>query len=218
MWIEGLIKLSSELRRKALHLVCVMAIFLLLNLVSSWQIAVISVVGFALGVYPILALLERFPQYARFFVQRRKGEVKMSLILICLMVATLTIVFWGWLGGAWKYIVIVAVLAWGYGDAAACLVGKIFGRHYIEHRLVEGKKTVEGTIAMLIVSGLAVFYATWKYTSAAWYLCLGVALLVAPICAIVELFSLRGTDTITVPFSAAIATFAFTHLLTSMGA
>lgn len=217
MLVEGLVKLKSELRRKALHLICVMAILLLLNMVSSWQVVVISVVGFALGVYPILAILERFPQYAKFFVQRRKGEVKMSLILICLMVATLTAIFWGWLGGGWKYIIIVAVLAWGYGDAAACLVGKVFGRRYIEHRLVEGKKTVEGTMAMTIVSCAAIFFTIWNYTSAAWYLCFAVALLVAPICALVELFSLRGTDTITVPFSAAIATFAFTYLFTNMG-
>jgi len=193
-----------------------MAICFLLNAASSWQMTIIAVVLFAIVIYPILALLERFPQYARFFSQRQPGEVKSSLILLCLMVALLTAIFWGWLGAKWKYIIIVAIMAWGYGDAAACLVGKTFGRHYLEHRLIEGKKTLEGTLAMVIVSGLAVFFTTVKYTSLSWHVCLLVALLVAPVCALVELYSLRGIDTITVPFATAISTFVVIQLFTGM--
>ncbi len=217
MRFEGLIKLSSELRRKALHLGCVFAISILLHALTSWHALVVGVSLFALGVYPILGLLERFPQYGRFFAQRRSGEVKMSLILLCLMIAILTIVFWGWLGTAWKYIIFVGVMAWGYGDAAAALVGKAFGRRYIVHRLVDGKKTVEGTLAMLVVSFVAVFVTTTIYSAAPWYLCLLVALLVSPVCAAVELCSRRGTDTITVPLSAAFSTFVLIFLFTGAG-
>jgi len=215
--LKKIVKVPSELFRKILHTICFMSVLLLLNVFGTWYMAVLAVLTFALIVYPILALVERFPLYGRFFAERKSGEVKMSLILAYLMIIVLTAVFWGWMGTSWKYVIVVAVMAWGYGDAAAALVGKAYGRHYIKHRLVEGKKTVEGTLSMFAVSWLAIFITTMMYAVEPWYLCLAIALLVAPVCALVELFSRRGTDTITVPFSAAISIFALVSFFTFLG-
>ncbi|SHI89174.1 diacylglycerol/polyprenol kinase family protein [Lutispora thermophila] len=44
----------------------------------------------------------------------------------------------------------------GFGDAAA-LVGKAFGRNSINHPWVEETKTWEGSIAMYLVSAIAIF-------------------------------------------------------------
>ncbi|NLY18439.1 MAG: hypothetical protein GX045_05730 [Clostridiaceae bacterium] len=167
--------------------------------------------------YPVLTLAERIPQYGSIFSERNKGEVKMSLLLLSLMVIVLITVFWGLLGPGWKYIITVAVMVWGLGDAAAALVGKAFGRHFIEHRMIEGKKTVEGTLAMFTLSSLAVFVTTLVYKIAPWYLCLVIALLVAAVCTVVELFSLRGSDTITVPLSAAVSTFIIVSVISYLG-
>jgi len=52
--------------------------------------------------------------------------------------------------------VLASVLAWGLGDAAAALVGKRFGRHFVRGRLVEGCKSLEGTFAMFVVSFISV--------------------------------------------------------------
>ncbi len=209
--------MKSELLRKILHTICIMLILLLLNMFSAWYEAVLAVIVFVLIVYPILVLFEHHPLYGKFFAERRNGEVKMSLILVSLMVIILIVVFWGLMGTGRKYTIFIAVMAWGFGDAAAALVGKFFGSHYIEHRLVEGKKTVEGTLAMFAVSWLVIFVTSMIYTAMSWYMCFVIALLVAPVCTFVELFSRRGTDTMTVPFSAAILIFLIISLFASLG-
>lgn len=209
--------MKSELFRKFLHIICTCFIIVLVNMFDTWYDAVFAMIVFIIIIYPLLTLAERHPKYGDFFSERRKGEVKMSTILLTVMVIVLIIVFWGWLGTDLKYIINAAVLAWGFGDAAAALVGKAFGRHFIEHKHVEGKKTVEGTLAMYTVSSLAIFVTTMLYNIGPWYLCLAIAILVAPICAIVELFSLRGSDTITVPLSAAISTFIVVSFISYMG-
>jgi dolichol kinase len=139
--------------------------------------------------------------------QRKNGEIRSSLVLVFLMMAVLTFVFWGCLGEEWKYVTVVSVMAWGFGDGAAALVGKRFGRNVVNHRWVEGKKTVEGSIAMYGVAALALFFSLFLLTATPWYYCLIAALCVAPICSVVELFSRNGTDTITVPLATAIPTF-----------
>ncbi len=206
--------MKAELLRKTLHIICMILILLVVNMFATWYDAVFAVIIFVLIGYPILVLLERFPKYSNFFAERRKGEVKRSLLLVSLMVVILISVFWGWLGTTWKYTIIIAVMAWGFGDAAAALVGKAYGDHYIDHNLVEGKKTIEGTLAMFAVSWLVIFVIIMIYTEVPWYLCFIIALLVAPVCAIVELFSRRGMDTITVPISAAILIFTYTYIST----
>jgi hypothetical protein len=47
---------------------------------------------------------------------------------------------------------------------------------------------------------------------------LAVALLVAPVCAIVELFSNRGIDTLTVPISTGLAVLSLMSLFSFLGA
>ena len=96
-------------------------------------------------------------------------------------------------------------MAWGLGDAAAALVGKAIGRPRIRHPRIHGTKTYEGTFAMYITAGLAIFLTLLVEANQSWMVSLMVAALVAPVCAVVELFSSRGFDTITVPLSAAFA-------------
>lgn len=205
---------SGEWFRKLLHLVCVMSVFVLLYAIETWYIAALVALSFILVVYPAIRLLERYPKAMQFLHQRRSGEIRRSLVIAFLMMAALITFFWGLLGEAWKFMIVVAVMAWGFGDAAAALVGTAFGRHRIRHRLVEGTKSLEGTLAMLVVSAVAIIATLLLYTSLPWYVCLGVALLVAPISALVELLSRRGSDTITVPLATAFAIFVLLRLLT----
>ena len=215
--IKKIVKVSSELWRKMLHLIAFNFVFVLLYVFPTWQIAVTIVFVFMTAVYMILTLIEHLPQYSSSLSERKDGEIKMSLILICVMFIILTVLFWGNLGTSGKYIILISVMAWGYGDAAAALFGKRYGRHYLEHRFIEGKKTMEGTLAMFVVSLLAIFFTTTIYAGISLNISFIIAIIVAPICTIVELFSRHGADTITVPSSAAIATYLITYLLTFMG-
>jgi phytol kinase len=75
----------------------------------------------------------------------------------------------------------------------------------VDHRAIEGAKTYEGTAAMIVAGALAAFLTLLVYGGAPWWLSVGAAVLVAPVAGVVELFSRRGIDTLTVPFAAAVA-------------
>lgn len=192
-----------EIARKVYHMAIPLSIFPLLNFFSTWYIAVLVTLSLILVIYPVLAWAERFSFYKRFAVERESGEFKRSLIIVQVSTAFLIFMFWGILGDEWKYVIVVAMMAWGLGDAAAALVGKTIGRHKIRHSWIEGTKTYEGTLAMLIVAWLAIFFMLLLYAGQSWQVSLAVATLAAPVSAAVELFSHRGMDTMTVPLSTA---------------
>ena len=213
------LKMPAELARKMQHIAYSFSIFILLNLFSTWYMAVGAAFLLVLLGYPALMLIERSTFYKKYFTDRnaRGGELRKQLIYVQLSFAILIILYWGVLGTKWHYIVAVAVMAWGFGDAAAALVGKTFGRHRVIHKYIEKAKTYEGTGAMILVAGLALFFTLLCYAGKPWYVSLVVAGIVAPVCGVVELFSRRGTDTLTVPISAAALLMPLIHILTYFG-
>lgn len=215
--IRACLRLSGELFRKMLHAACVMSVFVLLYAFDTWYMAMFVALAFAAVVYRVIAVAERHTKIMEILQARRNGEVKSSLLIVFVMLATLIAVFWGLLGEQWKYVIVVSVMAWGFGDAAAALVGKAWGRRRIQHLWVEGTKTVEGTFAMYAVSSVAILATLMTYTSLPWYLCLAAAALIAPVSAVVELVSHRGIDTITVPYATAASTLALITLLSFAG-
>ncbi len=212
-----ILKAPFELVRKMCHMVITLSIFPLVALFETWTTAVLAAIGFALIVYPVLALVERTALYQRLAVERETGEFKRSLLIVQLSISILLAVFWGALGVDWRYVAVVAVMAWGFGDAAAALVGKAFGRRRLQHPRIEGAKTLEGTLAMFTVAGLAIFLTLLIYADQPWYVSVTVALIVAPVSALVELFSRRGMDTITVPLSVAFLVLPLMSLVTWLG-
>jgi phytol kinase len=215
--LKAYVAVPFEVFRKMLHMMITLSIFPLITVFSTWYMAVLAAILFALIVYPLLALIENSALYKRIAVERKGGEFKSSLIIVQVSISLMIFVFWGVLGTEWKYIAVVAVMAWGFGDAAAALVGKKFGRRRILHPRIEGTKTMEGTHAMYITAGLAIFFTLLIYAGQPWYVSLVVALLVAPVCAIVELFSNRGMDTLTVPISTGLAVLPLMLLFTALG-
>ena len=101
---------------------------------------------------------------------------------------------------------------WGTGDAAAALVGIPFGKHKVKSKLTDGKKSWEGSTAMLIVSlmagtgmltlahGMPVLYA------------LPISFIAALLGTATELFSPSEYDTVTVPAVVAAALLLLNHL------
>jgi phytol kinase len=207
-----------EVMRKIYHLVITLSIIPLVSFFSTWYMAVLAAVMFGLITYPLLNLVENSSFYKRIAVERQGGEFKRSLIIVQVSIALMIFVFWGLLGTEWKYVAVVAVMAWGFGDAAAALVGKNFGRRRIRHPRIEGTKTMEGTQAMFVTAGLAIFFTFLIYANQPWQVSLAVALLVAPVSAIVELFSNRGMDTLTVPISTGLAVLSLMSLFSFLGA
>jgi phytol kinase len=212
--LKGWWGVPRELVRKLQHVTYSLSVFLLLKLFSTWFIAVAAAGLLILVAYPALLILERLPSYQRLFVDRttRGGELRRQLIYVQVTFAILIFIYWGLLGTNWQYVVAVAVMGWGFGDAAAALVGKTFGRRRVLHKYIEGAKTYEGTIAMILVAGFAMFFTMLLYGQQTWYVSLIIALLVAPVSGVVELFSRKGTDTFTVPLSTAALTMPLIYL------
>lgn len=216
--LKARFNLPFEVTRKLYHLLITLSIFPLVRFFHAWYMAVLAAFLLALLAYPALALVEKTAVYRRIAVERQGGEFKSSLIIVQGSIALLLTVFWGLLGESWKYIAVTAVMAWGLGDAAAALIGRNFGRRRIPHPRIQGAKTYEGTLAMYVTAGLALFVTLLVESGLSWQVSLATALLVAPVCAVVELFSNRGMDTLTVPISTGIAVLTAVSLLSILGA
>ena len=201
LMVRRLIKIPREVFRKTLHMILLGSIFVLTYAFPLWWQAAAAAAIFMVMVYPILVLAERLPGYAQLLTERKRGEIKMSLAVVFFMFAALISVCWGWLGQ--KHLVLASVLAWGLGDAAAALIGKRFGRRFISGRLVEGRKSMEGTLAMFAVSFLTVLAVLLFQCPLVWYAYVPIALITAAACALVELYTRNGMDTLTCPFAAA---------------
>ena len=92
-----------------------------------------------------------------------------------------------------------AILMWGVGDAAAALVGIPFGKHKVMFKPVNGRKSWEGSGAMLAVSfvtGILLFTLRCGYGTGLSFAC---ALVMAAAGTFVELISGSEWDTVTVP-------------------
>lgn len=199
--LRRLVSVPAEVFRKTLHFILLGSIFILTYSFRTWWVSAMTVVAFTLTVFPILAFAERIPGYSKLLTERKRGEIKTSLVVVFSMFTVLICVCWGWLGE--KYLVIASVLAWGLGDAAAALIGKRFGHHFIEGKLIEGRKSFEGTLAMFVVSFVSVFLVLFTYGSVELYSCAPIAAVTAAVCAVVELYTKGGMDTLTCPFAAA---------------
>jgi phytol kinase len=212
-------KTPTEVVRKTQHVAYSLSVFLLLNFFSTWYIAIGAAFLLVVLAYPVLLLLEKSSAYRKNFVDRTTtgGELRRQMLFVQLSFAILIFVFWGVLGTHWAYLVAVSIMAWGFGDAAAALVGKAWGRRRILSRLIDGAKTCEGTWAMIVVAGLALFLTLLFYGGLPWYTSLLVAIIVAPVSGIVELFSRRGLDTLTVPLSTAALTLPLVYLFSLLG-
>ena len=203
--------IPKEVFRKTLHIILLGSIFVLTHCFPTWQESAVATLVFAAIVFPILTLVEHIPGYSQLLVERKHGEIKRSMLVVFLMFAVLIGVCWGWVGE--KYLVVASVLAWGLGDAAAALVGKRFGRKFIEGRRVEGRKSLEGTLAMYLVSFITVIVVLVIYRSMPWYRYVSISAITAAVCAVVELYTKNGMDTLTCPFAAAAVLILLTHIM-----
>lgn len=192
--------INDELFRKFLHLILIVALMFWPFVFEHWYAAAITALVFTALIYPLLVLFGRIKAFSKFVSERKKGEFKSSMLWVLLMYAVVVAVCWGWRGE--RLLTIATVSAWGYGDAAAALIGKRFGRHFIEGKHIEGRKSVEGSLAMFCTSFACVLTVLLIRGGMAWYEYLLTALVTATVTAVVELYSLHGSDTVTCPFAA----------------
>ena len=195
--VKVVLKPAPYLFRKLLHLVAFTCLLEVILTEENWIAAALTFAVFTLVVYPILCVLEQCRWYSSLLTQKSTGEIKKSLLLLFFVFEVLVILCWGVLDR--PYIAIGAILMWGFGDGAAGLIGKRFGRHPVRLPLADLGKTWEGSLAMC----LAAFAAgtIWFFLSGvpSWQQCLLYPLIAAPFASYTELISANGNDTVTVP-------------------
>jgi len=195
-----LIRMPDELFRKILHCILLGSLPVFLFSFHTWWMAALEAVGFATIVYPLLVFLDRFPFFEKLTTERKHGELQHSLLLVFNMFAIVMAVCWGWLGD--RYLAMASIFAWGFGDAAAALVGKPFGKHKITWKYTDGKKSFEGSSAMFVtslitVTGILLLRGGLHITG---YLLIPPAVALTATAA--ELYSKNGNDTVICPLCA----------------
>ena len=196
-------KVPDFIFRKLLHAVAFSSILPLALFTEIWWIAVAVQALFLILVFIALIVCERFKFYSELFVEKGKHEVIISFITLFTLLGAMLAFFWGVFGEGYKYLAITAVMAWGPGDAAAAIIGRCFGKHKLEGRMIEGTKSVEGCVAMGVTSFACTALVLFLMSALAWYVILPLSLLVATVATFTELFTKRGFDTITVPAASA---------------
>ncbi len=194
--VRFLTGVPSFVFRKLLHIVAFTCFTVMMLAAENWQSAALTSVTIAVLIYPLLSLFEKESWYGRLFVQKSAGEIRRSLLMLFFMFAAVIAVSWGLFHA--PYAAAAAILMWGTGDAAAALVGIPFGRHKVKIRHLNGKKSWEGSCAMLLVSALTgtgiLLYGGYPVKSA-----LPCVLTSAAAGTIAELASPGEWDTVTVP-------------------
>ena len=124
-------------------------------------------------------------------------------------------VCWGWLQD--RMLVLASIYAWGFGDAAAALIGKHFGKHPLQWKKLDGRKSAEGTLAMFVVSLCSVTLLLALRGQMPWYGVAVTATVTALVSAAVELYTPGGMDTITCPLAAMCTLLPLTALFGGIG-
>ena len=189
--IRKFTKIPDELFRKILHFILLGAYIPLLFGFNIWWKCIILVGGL------ILKFAGKIPGFSSFVNERKKGEFTSSMVLaLSIMLLTISI---GWGIFDDKFLVLASVYAWGVGDAFAALIGKRFGKHKINWKFVDNKKSYEGSIAMIITSAISVFIVLLVRGGVNPIFALLIAIVASTASTFVELCSKNGIDTITCP-------------------
>lgn len=188
------IRIQDELFRKILHFILLCSLFVFVFAFKTWWksgIACLVVISIA---YPILYLCEKFKTFSNTFNERKKGEIRSSLVIVFFMFLVIISICWGLLND--KVLCLVAIFSWGFGDAFAALIGVKYGKHKIYK-----KKSLEGTLAMFITSFVTVLVILFIHNIIPWYGVVITSILVAIASSVVELYTPNGLDTITCPIA-----------------
>jgi len=205
-----LIKIPNELFRKILHSILLGSLLMFTFAYEKWWISALAAVIFEVIVYPLLIVLERFKNFSEITTERKKGELKNSLVLVFTMYAAVVTICWGWLGD--EYLALAAIYAWGFGDAAAALIGKKFGKHKIRWKCTDGKKSVEGSLSMFIVSVISVLIILSYRGGMSVIGIIITSLVTGAVSMLAELCSKDGNDTVICPMTAMVVLVPLVYL------
>ena len=195
-----LIRIPDELFRKILHFILQISYIFIAAAFETWWLSVLFGFLIVAIAFPIFTLLGHTAGFSSFVNERKAGEFRISLILAFVMLGICNSICWGLLGD--KYLGIACMYSWGVGDAFAVLIGKRFGKHKLNWKRVDRRKSVEGSMAMFLTSWTAVTIVLLCRGGLSTAGCALIAAAGAAVCTLVELYTPNGMDTVTCPTAA----------------
>ena len=126
------------------------------------------------------------------------GERSWGTVLFPLSVGLLTL--WGW-EEPWRAVAVAGVLVMAWGDAAASLIGRRWGRRI--YRVAGHPRSLEGSFAMLAFSWVAILFAFAMLGPSLTPPVVQAALIAAVAGMLIESVSLWGIDNLLVPLGVA---------------
>ena len=207
--IRIFVKIPDFIYRKILHITAIGMTSVLVIIPTHWWISEIVLLICSLGIIFVLIIFETTKFYKELFIEKGNHEVLISITLFFLVIASLIAFFFGFRGDNNKYYVIIALAAWGLGDAFASIIGHLIGKHKVSGKFIEGVKSIEGTIAGFIFSFIISFILLIVLMHSIWWLAVLESLVIGIAVSLVELFTKKGLDNITCPIAAAIILFLF---------
>ncbi|MBP0001002.1 MAG: phosphatidate cytidylyltransferase [Cyanobacteria bacterium SID2] len=185
---------TSEVTRKIVHIGTGNVILL------AWALGIPSWVGVGASIVAAsIALLS----YSLPIFPGINSVGRHSLGTFFYAVSIGVLVSWFWDANQ-PYYAALGILVMAWGDGLAALVGQNFGRH--PYRVFGMKKSVEGTLTMFLVSCL-VSSLVLQASEGSWTQIAFVSIVVAGAATLLESFSQRGIDNLSVPVGSAAVAF-----------
>ena len=203
VFIFVIIGISTVLQKKGLLKDEGARKFIHIGVSNWWIIAMIffDSVYFAM-IPPITFIILNYASYKMNLIksmerggQGNLGTVYFPISLLILVLLTFTDVI-----GASPYMGAIGILIMGYGDGLAAVIGKKYGK-----RPLPFGKSLEGSITMFIASFIVSFVLIFIYNDFITALWIGLAISV--VATLVELYTPKGLDNLSVPLLTAVLAF-----------
>ena len=202
-------KMPDYVCRKILHLIAISTMIPLIVVPVHWWVSEIIMGISTIGIIVLLIIFERTNIYKKFFIEKGEHEIIISFLIFVFVVTSLIAFFWGYRGDSQKYLLLIALFSWGLGDAMASIFGHLIGKHPISGKLIEGTKSIEGSIACFAFAFLISFILLFVLMTYTLWLSLIESLIIGVLVSLAELFTKKGLDNLTCPLVAALILFLF---------
>ena len=213
LFIRFVIKPKDFIYRKILHICAVLTVFSFILPAHTWWISILDVLTILILINITLLIIYKTPLYKLLFVDKEKYEIFKMINIYYVVLMTIIAIFFGFRGELHKYLVIIAILCWGFGDAGAALIGIYFGKHKLGFRFVDQNKTIEGSVTMFMICFFVCLITLLIFYNYPVWVFIVEPLVVASFLTITEAISKKGLDTLFCPLMATVILLAFSFVL-----
>lgn len=193
--INKFTSINQELKRKLLHFVGFLAIFIYLYCYKNLLYSSITCLVLGILSYIGLKLVLKIPFFQDIFITRKKNEVELTILKVFIIEAIIILLTYFTTN---KLIGLISIVVFAFGDAFASLIGKKYGSYHFKNKLIDANKSLEGLLANIFISFIIclIILLHSKYDI---NLIIIFSIVISLTCGISELLSKRGNDTIISP-------------------